>query len=61
MIEGHIEDIFAENGFIAIRDAEFRKLENPTLGTDFELNDHRGVVVGVARVPSSGLFGTPTL
>lgn len=61
MVEGRIEDIFAENGFIAIRDSEFRKLENPKLGTDFELNDHRGVVVGIATVPSSGLFGTPTL
>ncbi|RDU99338.1 ABC transporter permease [Trinickia dinghuensis] len=61
MLEGRIEDIFAENGFIAIRDSEFRKLENPKLGTDFELNDHRGVVVGIASVPSSGLFGTPTL
>ncbi|MGF6633205.1 hypothetical protein OKW39_000356 [Paraburkholderia sp. MM6662-R1] len=41
--------------------AELVKLKNPTLGTDFELNDHRGVVVGIATVASSGLFGTPTL
>jgi putative ABC transport system permease protein len=61
MIEGRIEDIFAESGFIAIRDSAFRKLENPRLGSDFELNDHRGVVVGIAKVPSSGLFGLPTL
>jgi putative ABC transport system permease protein len=61
MLQGRIEDIFAENGFIAIRDPEFGKLENPKLGTDFELNDHRGVIVGIARVPSSGLFGVPTL
>lgn len=61
LIEGRIEDIFAENGFIAIEDSEFAKLENPTIGTDFELNDHRGVIVGIGRVASSGLFGMPTL
>ncbi|CAM2195111.1 ABC transporter permease [Paraburkholderia sp. A1RI_3L] len=61
MKTGHIEDIYAENGFIAIDDAEFVKLNNPTLGTDFELNDHRGKIVGIATVASSGLFGTPTL
>ncbi|WP_042303465.1 ABC transporter permease [Paraburkholderia kururiensis] len=61
MKTGRIEDIYAENGFIAIDDAEFVKLKNPTLGTDFELNDHRGKIVGIATVSSSGLFGTPTL
>lgn len=61
MKQGKIEDIYAENGFIAIDDAEFVKLKKPALGTDFELNDHRGVVVGIATVASSGLFGTPTL
>jgi putative ABC transport system permease protein len=61
MIEGRIEDIYAENGFIVVKDAEFAKLGNPKLGTEFELNDHRGKIVGVAKVASSGLFGTPTL
>jgi putative ABC transport system permease protein len=61
MKAGRIEDIYAENGFVAIADAEYRKLHSPVLGTDFELNDHRGVVVGIASVASSGLFGTPTL
>nr|WP_202608364.1 ABC transporter permease [Burkholderia pseudomallei] len=61
MKAGRIEDIYAENGFIAIDDAEFPKLKNPALGTTFELNDHRGVIVGIAKVASSGLFGTPTL
>jgi putative ABC transport system permease protein len=59
--EGNIQDIFAENAFIAIKDAEFYKLENPKIGTEFELNDHRGVIVGIARVSSSSLFGVPTL
>lgn len=58
---GKIEDIYAENGFIVVNDAEFRKLENPKIGTEFELNDNRGVVVGLAKVNSSGLFGVPTL
>lgn len=58
---GKIEDIYAENGFIVVNDAEFRKLENPKIGTEFEINDNRGVVVGLAKVNSSGLFGIPTL
>jgi len=61
LIEGNIEDIYAENGFIAVKDSEFPKLGNPGIGTDFELNDHRGVIVGIARVAAGGLFGTPTL
>ncbi|HXZ84814.1 MAG TPA: ABC transporter permease, partial [Myxococcota bacterium] len=31
------------------------------IGTVFEMNDHRGVVVGLAVAPVSGLFGVPTL
>ncbi|MGB8408417.1 MAG: ABC transporter permease, partial [Gallionella sp.] len=58
---GKIEDIYAENGFVVVNDAEFRKFENPTVGTEFEINDNRGVVVGIAKVASSGLFGIPTL
>jgi len=58
---GNVEDIYAENGFIVVHDAEFRKLGNPTLGSEFEINDHRGVVVGIAKVATSGLFGIPTL
>jgi putative ABC transport system permease protein len=61
VIAGNIQDIFAENAFIAIRDAEFYKLGNPRIGTEFELNDHRGVIMGIARVASSALFGVPTL
>ncbi len=61
LIEGKIEDIFAENGFVAVRDFELVKLENPTMGTTFEINDHRGVIVGIAKVTSMGLFGLPTL
>jgi len=58
---GKIEDIFAENAFIAVDDSEFYKLKDARIGAEFELNDHRGVIVGVAHVASSGLFGVPTL
>jgi putative ABC transport system permease protein len=37
-----------------VHDAEFSKLENPRVGSQFELNDHRGVIVGIARVITSG-------
>lgn len=61
LLEGRIEDIYAENAFIVVKDSEFPKLENPKVGTEFELNDHRGVIVGIAEVTTSGLFGIPTL
>lgn len=59
--QGNIQDIYAENGFIVVHDAEFRKLGSPGIGTEFELNDHRGHIVGIAKVSSGGLFGVPTL
>ena len=61
LIQGNIENIYAENAFIVVKDPEFPKLGNPGLGTEFEVNDHRGVIVGIAKVASSGLFGVPTL
>ncbi len=61
LLEGNIEDIFAENGFFIVKDAEFDKFENPTIGTTFELNDYKGKIVGIAQVATSGLFGVPTL
>jgi len=61
LIEGKIEDIYAENGFVVVKDAEFSKLDNPKIGTDFEINDNRAVVVGIAKVTTGGLFGVPTL
>ena len=59
--QGKLEDIYADNSFFVVDDAEFGKLENPKIGTAFELNDHRGVIVGVARVAANGLNGVPTL
>jgi putative ABC transport system permease protein len=61
LIEGRLEDIYAENAFIAVKDAEFSKLGRPKLGAVFELNDHQVTIVGIAKVVSSGLFGIPTL
>ncbi|MBZ5661578.1 MAG: ABC transporter permease [Acidobacteriia bacterium] len=61
LLEGKIEDIYTESGFIVVRDAEFPKLENPHIGSELQLNDHRGVIVGIAKVTTSGLFGAPTL
>ena len=61
LTQGKIENIYAESGFIVVRDAEFSKLENPHIGSEFELNDHRAVIVGLAKVATSGLYGVPTL
>lgn len=59
--QGNIQDIYADNTFLVVNDAEFSKLENPKIGTTFELNDHRGSIVGIARVAANGLNGVPTL
>jgi putative ABC transport system permease protein len=61
LVEGKIDDIYAENSFIAIDDSEFQKLEHPHIGSTFELNNHAGRISGIAKVTSSGLFGVPTL
>jgi putative ABC transport system permease protein len=59
--QGNILDIYADDAFMVVKDSEFSKLENPKIGTAFELNDRRGVIVGVARVAVNGLNGVPTL
>jgi len=59
--QGKIEDIYADNSFFVVNDADFDKLEQPKIGTSFELNDHRGVIVGIAKVASNSLNGVPTL
>ena len=59
--QGAIKDIYADNSFIVVDDAEFPKLGNPKIGTTFEVNDHRGKIVGIAKVVSNGLNGVPTL
>jgi putative ABC transport system permease protein len=59
--QGNIQDIYADNSFLVVDDAEISKLGHPKIGTTFELNDYRGVIVGIARVASNGLNGVPTL
>jgi putative ABC transport system permease protein len=59
--QGSIQDIYADNSFLVVDDAEISKLGKPKIGTTFELNDYRGVVVGIAKVASNGLNGVPTL
>ncbi len=59
--QGKIQDIYADNSFLVVDDAEFSKLEGPKVGTTFELNDHHGVITGIARVAANGLNGVPTL
>jgi putative ABC transport system permease protein len=61
LLEGRIEDIFAENGFVMVKDAEYGKMNSPVLGTEFSINDFRGKVVAIASVSQSGIFGIPTL
>ena len=61
MQQGNILDVYADNSFFVVHDAEFAKLENPKVGTTFELNDFRGKIVGIATVASNGLNGVPTL
>jgi putative ABC transport system permease protein len=58
---GNIQDIYADNTFIVVKDAEFEKLDKPKIGATFELNDHRGAIVGIAKVAANGLNGVPTL
>ena len=61
IIEGNLDDIFAENAFLVVKDSEYAKLESPKVGTVFEINDNRAVVVGLASVTTPGLFGIPTV
>ncbi len=61
VIEGNIDDLYTGDGVIVVKDSEYPKLNRPTLGTTFEINDRRAVVVGIARVAAGGLFGIPTL
>jgi putative ABC transport system permease protein len=59
--QGNIQDIYADNAFIVVDDAEFPKLRNAKLGTTFELNNNHVTIVGIAKVASNGLNGVPTL
>jgi putative ABC transport system permease protein len=59
--QGNIQDIYADNAFIVVDDADYFKLRSPKLGATFELNNNLVKIVGVAKVISNGLNGVPTL
>ncbi len=61
IISGNILDIYKNNAFIMVKDANYAKLDSPKIGTSFEINDHRAVVVALAHTSVPGLFGLPTL
>lgn len=61
LLNGNIYDIYNDDAYIVIKDAEYHKLNSPGIGATFEVNDHRGVIVGLGKAFVSGLFGTPTL
>lgn len=61
MIKGNIYSIYNNDAYIVVKDTEYQKLNSPEIGTVFQINDHRGVIVGIGKGLVSGLFGTPTL
>lgn len=58
---GNIYSLYNDDAYIAIKDAQYYKLDSPKIGTTFEINDHRAVVAGIGKALVSGLFGIPTL
>lgn len=61
LTSGNLNAIYDDDAFIAIQDSDFSKLDNPKIGSVFEVNDHRGVIVGIGKTTISSLFGIPTL
>jgi len=61
VIEGNINDIYNNDAFIVIKNADYVKLNSPKIGTTFEINDHRGSIVAIAQIAVGGLFGLPML
>ena len=61
LLAGNTLDIYGNDAFFAVHDANYAKLGNPKLGTTFEINDHRGRIAGIAHVSIGSLFGLPTL
>lgn len=61
LVEGSIESIYNDDAFIVAKDVEYEKLGSPSIGTVFEVNQHRAVITGFAELATAGLFGSPTL
>ncbi len=61
LVTGNIYGLYNNDAYIAVMDSEYPKIDNAKIGSTFEINDHRGVVVALASAAVNGLFGTPTL
>lgn len=61
IIKGDLNKIYNSDAFIGVVDADYRRLGSPGIGSVLSINDHRAVIVALAKPASGGLFGTPTL
>jgi putative ABC transport system permease protein len=61
IIKGDLNKIYNSDAFIGVVDSDYRKLGSPGIGSVLSINDHRAVIVALAKQASGGLFGTPTL
>lgn len=62
MIEGETHTIYNDDAYFIAKDSDYDKMDSPKIGTTFEINDHRGVIVGIGEFTvGGGLFGIPTL
>ncbi|MGB9744981.1 MAG: ABC transporter permease [Desulfurella sp.] len=61
IIKGNLNKIYNSDAFIGIVDSDYRKIGSPGIGSVLSINDHRAVIVALAKPTSGGLFGTPTL
>jgi len=61
IIKGDLNKIYNSDAFIGVVDSDYRKLGSPGIGSVLSINDHRAVIVALAKPASGGLFGTPTL
>lgn len=62
MLEGDIHTIYNDDAYLITKDSDYDKMDRPKIGATFEINDHRGVIVGIGEFTvGGGLFGIPTL
>ena len=61
MTQGNIKMLYRKDAYIGIENAEYEKLNNPGVGTTFEIDHQPGIIVGIGNKPVVGLYGMPTL
>jgi putative ABC transport system permease protein len=61
IIKGDLNKIYNSDAFIGVVDSDYRRIGSPGIGSVLSINDHRAVIVALAKQASGGLFGTPTL